>query len=99
MKKILYNIDKKMKQRRKTMAETNKRMEQRYIKTMLEKQLFAAVFPEGEKTEEAAQKLAGQIESAIGVAAFTDDNGEQVFGVLIDKVIEAKRRIRLENEK
>lgn len=62
-----------------------------YARKMLENELFAVVFPHGEKSEAAAQKLASQIDSVAGVAAFSDDDGRVSFGVLIDKVKEAKK--------
>lgn len=76
------------------MAEKNTEMEQKYVKAMLENELFAVVFPT-DKTEESAQKMVGMIDSAVGVAEFKDDEGNSTWGILIDKVREAKKHVEL----
>lgn len=79
------------------MVEKNKEMEQEYIKTMLEKALFAVVFPE-DKSKESAQKIVDMIDSAVGIAEFEDEDeeGKLVWGALIDKTKEAKKRVEKE---
>lgn len=75
------------------MAEKNTEMEQKYVKTMLENDLFAIVYPK-DKTEESARKMVDMIDSAVGVAELTDDDGNSIWGTLIDKVKEAKKQIK-----
>ena len=67
-------------------------MEQKYVKIMLEKQLFAVVYPK-DKSEESAQKMVEMIDSAVGVAKFRNEDGDTIWGVLIDKIKEAKKQI------
>lgn len=62
-----------------------------YIKFMLENKLFAVILPEGNKNEVAAQKLAEKIPSAAGIAKFETDEGENMWGVLIDTMKEKLR--------
>ena len=76
------------------MAEKNKEMEQKYIKAMLENDLFAVVYPK-DKSEESAEKMVEMIDSAVGVAEFKDEEGNSAWGVLIDKVREAKKHVKL----
>ena len=79
------------------MVEKNKEMEQEYIKTMLEKALFAVVFPK-DKSRESAQKIVDMIDSAVGIAEFEDEDeeGKLVWGALIDKTKEAKKQVEKE---
>jgi len=76
------------------MVEKNKEIEQKYIKVMLENDLFAVVYPK-DKSEESAEKMVEMIDSAIGIAEFKDEEGNLVWGVLIDKVKEAKKHVEL----
>ena len=64
-----------------------------YIKSMMENDLLAVVFPQ-EKTEEAAKATAGLIDSAIGVAEFYEDDGSAVWGVLIDKKRQSLKNVK-----
>lgn len=95
-KKLLYNVDrnKKIVKECYIMAEKNKEMEQKYIKAMLENDLFAVVYPK-DKSEESAEKMVEMIDSAVGVAEFKDEEGNSAWGVLIDKVREAKKHVKL----
>lgn len=77
------------------MAEKNKEMEQKYVQAMLENDLFAVVYPK-DKSEESAQKMVEMIDSAVGVAEFKDEEGNSTWGVLIDKVREAKKHVELD---
>ena len=96
-KKLLYNVDrnKKIVKECYIMAEKNKEMEQKYIKAMLENDLFAVVYPK-DKSEESAEKMVEMIDSAVGVAEFKDEEGNSAWGVLIDKVREAKKHVKLD---
>ena len=96
-KKLLYNVDrnKKIVKECYIMAEKNKEMEQKYIKAMLENDLFAVVYPK-DKSEESAEKMVEMIDSAVGVAEFKDEGGNSAWGVLIDKVKEAKKHVKLD---
>lgn len=96
-KKLLYNVDrnKKIVKECYIMAEKNKEMEQKYIKAMLENDLFAVVYPK-DKNEESAEKMVEMIDSAVGVAEFKDEEGNSAWGVLIDKVKEAKKHVKLD---
>lgn len=71
-------------------------MEKKYAQAMIENELFSVVFAEKEedRTEERAQEMVKEIDSAAGVAVFKDDNGNEYWGVLIDKVREAKKHIK-----
>ena len=77
------------------MAEKNKEMEQKYVKAMLENDLFAVVYPK-DKSEESAEKMVEMIDSAVGIAEFKDEEGNSAWGVLIDKVREAKKHVELD---
>lgn len=95
MKKLLYNLDRnKIIKECYIMAEKNKEMEQKYVRAMLENDLFAVVYPK-DKSEESAEKMVGMIDSAVGIAEFKDEEGNSAWGVLIDKVKEAKKHIEL----
>ena len=96
-KKLLYNIDinRKIIKECYIMAEKNKEMEQKYVKAMLENDLFAVVYPK-DKSEESAEKMVEMIDSAVGVAEFKDEKGNPAWGVLIDKVREAKKHVKLD---
>ena len=76
------------------MAEKSKEMEQKYVRAMLENDLFAVVYPK-DKSEESAEKMVGMIDSAVGIAEFKDEEGNSAWGVLIDKVREAKKHVEL----
>ena len=75
----------------------NNEIEQKYIKTMLENNLFAAIFPK-DRSEEAALKLVDMIDSAVGIAEFKNEAGEPSWGVIIDKVKEAQKQVKLREE-
>ena len=77
------------------MPEKNKEMEQKYVRAMLENDLFAVVYPK-DKSEESAEKMVEMIDSAVGVAEFKDEEGNSAWGVLIDKVREAKKHVKLD---
>ena len=77
------------------MAEKNKEMEQKYVKAMLENDLFAVVYPK-DKSEESAEKMVEMIDSAVGIAEFKDEKGNSAWGVLIDKIREAKKHVKLD---
>lgn len=77
------------------MVEKNKEMEQKYVRAMLENDLFAVVYPK-DKSEESAEKMVGMIDSAVGIAEFKDEEGNSVWGVLIDKAKEAKKHVKLD---
>ena len=96
-KKLLYNIDinRKIVKECYIMAEKNKEMEQKYVRAMLENDLFAVVYPK-DKSEESAEKMVEMIDSAVGIAEFKDENGNSAWGVLIDKVREAKKHVKLD---
>ena len=96
-KKLLYNIDinRKIVKECYIMAEKNKEMEQKYVKAMLENDLFAVVYPK-DKSEESAEKMVDMIDSAVGIAEFKDEEGNSAWGVLIDKVREAKKHVELD---
>lgn len=95
-KKLLYNVDRnKIIKECYVMAEKNKEMEQKYVRAMLENDLFAVVYPK-DKSEESAEKMVEMIDSAIGIAEFKDEEGNSAWGVLIDKVREAKKHVELD---
>lgn len=77
------------------MAEKNKEMKQKYVRAMLENDLFAVVYPK-DKSEESAKKMVEMIDSAVGIAEFKDEEGNSAWGVLIDKVREAKKHVKLD---
>ena len=77
------------------MAEKSKEMEQKYIRAMLENDLFAVVYPK-DKSEESVEKMVEMIDSAVGIAEFKDEEGNLAWGVLIDKVREAKKHVELD---
>ena len=94
-KKLLYNVDRnKIIKECYIMAEKNKEMEQKYVRAMLENDLFAVVYPK-DKSEESAEKMVEMIDSAVGIAEFKDEEGNSAWGVLIDKVREAKKHVKL----
>lgn len=81
------------------MAEKSKEMEQKYVRAMLENALFAVVYPKDkseESAEKMAEKMAEMIDSAVGIAEFKDEEGNSAWGVLIDKVREAKKHVELD---
>ena len=95
-KKLLYNVDRnKIIKERYIMAGKNKEIEQKYIRVMLENDLFAVVYPK-DKSEESAEKMVEMIDSAVGIAEFKDEKGNSAWGVLIDKVREAKKHVELD---
>ena len=95
-KNLLYNIDRnKIIKECYIMAEKNKEMEQKYVRAMLENDLFAVVYPK-DKSEESAEKMVEMIDSAVGIAEFKDEEGNSAWGVLIDKVREAKKHVELD---
>jgi hypothetical protein len=95
-KKLLYNVDRnKIIKECYIMAKKNKEMEQKYVRAMLENDLFAVVYPK-DKSEESAEKMVEMIDSAVGIAEFKDEEGNSAWGVLIDKVREAKKHVELD---
>lgn len=95
-KKLLYNVNRnKIIKECYIMAEKNKEIEQKYVRTMLENGLFAVVYPK-DKSEESAEKMVEMIDSAVGIAEFKDEEGNSAWGVLIDKVREAKKYVKLD---
>lgn len=95
-KKLLYNVDRnKIIKEYYIMVAKNKEMEQKYVKAMLENGLFAVVYPK-DKSEESAEKMVEMIDSAVGIAEFKDEEGNSAWGVLIDKVREAKKHVELD---
>lgn len=54
------------------------------IERMLKNDEIEAIYAE-EKTEESAKKLADTLTNALGIAEFTDKDGEPVWGVLVNK--------------
>ena len=67
----------------------------KYAQTMIKNELFSVIFPEKmeERTEENVRRIAEQIDSAAGIAVFEDDNKNNYYGILIDKVKQAKKII------
>ena len=65
-----------------------------YIKDMLDNNLFAVIYPK-DKSEKSAEKMVEMIDSAVGIAEFKDEEGNSAWGVLIDKVREAKKHVEL----
>jgi hypothetical protein len=57
---------------------------EKYIKEMLDKNLFGVIFPK-DKSEKSAQSMIDMIDAAVGMAEFKDDDGNITWGVLIDK--------------
>ena len=95
-KKLLYNVNRnKIIKECYIMADKNKEMEQKYVRVMLENDLFAVVYPK-DKSEESAEKMVEMIDSAVGIAEFKDEKGNSAWGVLIDKVREAKKHVELD---
>ena len=66
-----------------------------YIKDMLDNNLFAVIYPK-DKSEKSAEKMVEMIDSAVGIAEFKDEEGNSAWGVLIDKVREAKKHVKLD---
>lgn len=56
----------------------------KYIKEMLDKNLFGVIFPK-DKSEKSAQLMIDTIDAAVGMAEFKDDDENITWGVLIDK--------------
>ena len=69
-------------------------IEDNYIKNMLEDGSLAVIFPR-DKSVKSAEKAVDLIDSAIGIAEFEDENGNSVYGVLIDKIKQIKNQYRL----
>ncbi len=61
-----------------------------YIKTMLDNNLFAVIYPK-DKTQKSAIQMANTITSAAGVVKLKDENNNFIWGVLIDKIKEGER--------
>lgn len=57
---------------------------EKYIKEMLDKNLFGVIFPK-DKSEKSAQLMIDTIDAAVGMAEFKDDDENITWGVLIDK--------------
>lgn len=57
---------------------------EKYIKEMLDKNLFGVIFPK-DKSEKSAQQMVDTIDAAVGMAEFKDDDENITWGVLIDK--------------
>ena len=94
-KKLLYNVDRnKIIKECYIIEEKKKEKEQKYVTVMLENDLFAVVYPK-DKSEEKKKKMVEMIDSAVGIAEFKDEEGNLAWGVLIDKVREAKKHVEL----
>lgn len=70
---------------------------EKYIKEMLDNNLFAVVYPK-DRSEKSAEKMVDMIDAAVGVAEFKDEDGVSIWGVLIDKR-KAKEKVKLAEEK
>ena len=57
---------------------------EKYIKEMLDKNLFGVIFPK-DKSEKSAQLMIDTIDAAVGMAEFKDDDENITWGILIDK--------------
>jgi len=79
----------------------NNNTTEKYIKEMLDKNLFAVIYPK-DKSEKSAEELVdvieSVIESAVGIAKFQDEEGTAAWGVLIDKR-KIKESFKLTEEK
>lgn len=75
-----------------------KENEKNYVKDMLEKNLFAVIYPR-DKSEKSAQKMVEMIDSAVGIAEFRDEEDNPLWGILIDKVKEARKYVKLNEMK
>lgn len=75
----------------------NNNTTEKYIKEMLDKNLFAVIYPK-DKSEKSAEELVDVIESAVGIAEFQDEEGTAAWGVLIDKR-KIKESFKLTEEK
>lgn len=75
----------------------NNNTTEKYIKEMLDNNLFAVIYPK-DKSEESAKELVNAIESAVGIAEFQDEEGTVAWGVLIDKR-KVKESFKLTEEK
>ena len=60
------------------------KVDQEYIKTMLENDLFTIIYPK-DKSEESAKQVLEMIDSAVGLAKCMDKENNFIWGVLIDK--------------
>lgn len=59
-------------------------MDQKDIKKIIEQKKVAVIYPK-EKTQEAAKEMADKLDFAICIAEFKNENGESVWGVLVNK--------------
>lgn len=67
---------------------------QKYVQTMIKNNLFIVIYPR-DGNKETAGRIARAIDSTIGIAQFVDENGNSVWGVLIDKVKEAQKQMKM----
>lgn len=67
---------------------------QKYIQTMIKNNLFLVIYPR-DGNKETAERIARAIDSTIGIAQFIDENGNSIWGVLIDKVKEAQKQMKM----
>ena len=81
MKKLLYNIVKKIKEKE---LYVNMTTEKEYITKAIMDNSLAVIYPRDGK-ERSAEMLVNMVDAAIGVAEFKDENDVSKWGVLIDK--------------
>lgn len=71
---------------------------QKYVQTMIKNNLFIVIYPR-DGNKETAERVARAIDSTIGIAQFVDEDGNSVWGVLIDKVKEAQKQMKMKMKK
>jgi len=82
MKKLLYNIIKKIKEKE---LYVNMTTEKEYITKALMDNSLAVIYPR-DGSEKSAERLVNMVDAAIGIAEFKDDEDNTTrWGVLIDK--------------
>jgi hypothetical protein len=82
MKKLLYNIIKKIKEKE---LYVNMTTEKEYITKALMDNSLAVIYPR-DGSEKSAEKLVNMVDAAIGIAEFKNDEDNTTrWGVLIDK--------------
>ena len=82
MKKLLYNIIKKIKEKE---LYVNMTTEKEYIAKALMDNSLAVIYPR-DGSEKSAERLVNMVDAAIGIAEFkNDEDNTTSWGVLIDK--------------
>ena len=82
MKKLLYNIIKKIKEKE---LYVNMTTEKEYITKALMDNSLAVIYPR-DGSEKSAERLVNMVDAAIGIAEFKNDEDNATrWGVLIDK--------------